>query len=289
MCSNCKNPDAKLKKNGFYIKKKKRKVQRYKCLSCGHSSSDQTGSNSYRLQKTHVRNRLFQLLCSGTSQRRAANLLGIDKDTVARLIQKMALTAAEKNRLFSEKCSPKTVVFDEMETFEHSKCKPVSITVAVEEDTRFILSLEAAQMPAKGLLAAVSRKRYGPRRDMRPQSLRRCLGDIAKNKNLKVLKSDQSPRYPKYVKEVMPKIVHKTYKGRRGCVVGQGELKRGGFDPLFSLNHTCASIRYNLKRLARKTWCTTKCTKRLQMMLELFRFFFNQRLAGEKRPALYGS
>ena len=27
-----------------------------------------------------------------------------------------------------------------------------------------------------------------------------------------------------------------TTKGRRGCVIGQGELKRGGYDPLFALN-----------------------------------------------------
>jgi len=36
---------------------------------------------------------------------------------------------------------------------------------------------------------------------------------------------------------------HRTVKGRRGSIAGQGELKKIGFDPLFSLNHTCAMLR----------------------------------------------
>ncbi len=44
-----------------------------------------------------------------------------------------------------------------METFEHSKCKQVSIPIAVEEDSRHILAIDVVPMPAKGL-AAVSQK-----------------------------------------------------------------------------------------------------------------------------------
>jgi len=51
-------------------------------------------------------------------------------------------------------------------------------------------------------------------------------------------------------------LVSSTTKGRRECVVGQGELKGGGFDPLFSLNHTCAMIRAHVSRLFRRTWNT---------------------------------
>ena len=48
-------------------------------------------------------------------------------------------------------------------------------------------------------------------------------------------------------------------------MTGQGELKKLRFDPLFSLNHTCAMLRANINRLFRRTWCTTKkaaCLKR---------------------------
>jgi hypothetical protein len=178
-----------------------------------------------------------------------------------------------------------TVVFDEMETFEHSKCKPLSIAVAVEEGSRRIIAMEVAAMPAKGKLAAISRKKYGKRKDERPKALRSMLGIVkaaVADENM-TLKSDESPRYPKYVREVLPAARHVTFKGRRGCVVGQGELKAIGFDPLFSLNHTCAMTRDRVKRLSRRTWCTTKRPDRLQCLLRLMTYFHNQRLLQPRR------
>jgi hypothetical protein len=48
---------------------------------------------------------------------------------------------------------------------------------------------------------------------------------------------------------LIPGAVHTTVKGRHGCVVGQGELKKIVFDPLFSFNHTAAMARANINRL----------------------------------------
>ena len=86
----------------------------------------------------------------------------------------------------------------------------------------------------------------------------------------KTVKSDQCPRYLGLVRKHLPGAEHKTFKGRRGCVVGQGELKAGGRDPLYSLNQTCAMVRDNVKCLSRKTWCTTKRIDRLQCRLDLY-------------------
>ena len=129
----------------------------------------------------------------------------------------------------------------------------------------------STRMPAKGKLAAISRKRYGRRADERPKALRTLLTTVRSVSvpNV-VLRSDQSPRYPKYVAELMPQARRRTFKGRRGCVVGQGELKSGGFDPLFALNHSCAMFRDNIKRLSRRTWCTTKRPDRLQSLIDLY-------------------
>ncbi|MEQ1722809.1 MAG: hypothetical protein ABL930_06505, partial [Pseudobdellovibrio sp.] len=49
----------------------------------------------------------------------------------------------------------------------------------------------------------------------------------------------------------------------------QGELKKIGFDPLFSLNHTCAMMRAKVSRLIRRTWNTTKKPERLSEHLAL--------------------
>jgi hypothetical protein len=59
-------------------------------------------------------------------------------------------------------------------------------------------------------------------------------------------------------------------------------MKAGGFDPLFSLHHTCAMSRDNTKRLSRRTWCTTKLVPRLQCLLAIYTVFLNEWLL-EKR------
>ena len=60
--------------------------------------------------------------------------------------------------------------------------------------------------------------------------------------------------------------------------MGQGELKKIGFDPLFDLNHTAAMIRANINRLFRRTWCTTKRADRLEAHLELYVQYHNREL-----------
>ena len=88
--------------------------------------------------------------------------------------------------------------------------------------------------------------------------------------------SDENPHYPKYLRERFPRATHERLKSRRGCVVGQGELKKIGFDPLFALNHTCAMLRANMNRLARRTWCTTKTRTGLLDHLAIYVNFHNR-------------
>lgn len=174
--------------------------------------------------------------------------------------------------------------FDDLETFEHSKLKPLSVTIAVETGSRKILGFRVAQMPAKGLLAKKSLKKYGRIRDERKFARKALFNDI----QLLVdpcchIKSDENPHYKDDVRRFFPNAKHSIYKGRRGCVVGQGELKGGGFDPLFSLNHTYAMFRANVSRLFRRTWNTTKKRQRLALHLSLYVFYHNNfLLKGDK-------
>lgn len=221
------------------------------------------------------------MLCSGVSQRRIARLLRINRKTVERKFLFLAQQAKEKHEQFlMDQVIQKGVVsdlqFDEMESFERSKCLPLSIPLAVETRTRKILSLRVGSMPAKGHLAAISLKKYGRREDQRPQ-LAKSLWESLKpflHESPRVL-SDQNPHYPSWISSHCPEADHRTVKGRRGCVVGQGELKKIGFDPLFDLNHTAAMIRANINRLFRKTWCTTKRADRLELHLWLYAGYHN--------------
>ena len=215
--------------------------------------------------------------------RRAAKILKVHQVTVARKLRFMAEQERVRHgkflREFSKSALISNIHFDDMETFEHTKCKPVSIPIIVEPESRKILGLSVASMPAKGLLVRISVKRYGPRRDDRAQAWNELLNSLKPYIHEKAhFSSDENPHYPPHIRRNYPSASHSTFKGRRGCVVGQGELKRGGFDPLFPLNHSCAMIRANLNRMFRRTWCTTKKISSLADHLAIYIGYHNRLL-----------
>ncbi len=210
--------------------------------------------------------------------RRVARLLHIHYITVARKLRFLSQQASKllDNDLKNKK-GLKAFQFDDLETFEHTKCKPLSVTLAVSLDERKILAFEVSSMPAKGPLAKLARRKYGHRADHRKRNLIKLL------KRLKpilekdcLVTSDQAPYYCQAVQGILPKAFHTQVKSRRGCVTGQGELKKIGFDPLFSLNHTCAMLRANINRLFRRTWCTTKKPQALADHLAIYALYHNQ-------------
>lgn len=265
-------------RNGYFFRKSDRVlVKRFRCSDCGKSFSEATNSECYRQKKRHLNEIIFRLLCGGYSQRRAAFDLEINRKTIVRkfcfLGQKAILALTQFNM-----GQPRVthMQFDDLETSVHTKCKPVSVPLAVDHPSRRILGFRVANMPAKGRLAKIALKKYGPRTDERPQARQSLFEELkpllATNA---IISSDENPHYAPDVRKYFPGHVHKTTKGRRGCVVGQGELKRGGFDPLFSLNHTCAMLRANVNRLVRRTWCTSKKKDRLRYHIAIYAHYHN--------------
>ena len=215
--------------------------------------------------------------------RRAARLLHITRVTVDRKLSFLANQArlshdAYLERLRQSENKIRQFQFDEVETFEHSKLKPLSIAIAVTKE-RKILGFEVSSMPAKGHLTTKSLEKYGPRPDRRWIGLNilfQKLGNVFHPHV--VAESDQNPHYPKVLKTHFPEAKHVTTPGRRGAIVGQGELKKIPWDPIFAFNHTAAMFRANVNRLFRKTWCTTKKAEKLREHLYLYVQYHNETL-----------
>jgi hypothetical protein len=111
---------------------------------------------------------------------------------------------------------------------------------------------------------------------MRPLGLKRLFERISKALDPEVsFLSDEDPLYPTVVRRYFPGSDHVRHPGGRGCISGQGELKKKAFDPLFSLNHTCAMLRANINRLVRRTWCTTKKPECLRQHIAVYVEFHN--------------
>jgi hypothetical protein len=228
---------------------------------------------------------LFEHLSSGVSQRRCAYLLRLNRKTIKRKFLFLGIHALIRLRQFNQAFPKASVLeFDDLETFEHSKCKPLSVTLAVESKTRRILGFSVSVMPAKGRLVHRSLKKYGPRPDERPRGRKLLLASLrGLAEEDALIKSDENPHYPKDVQQFFPQAQHLSYLGKRGALTGQGELKKTVFDPLFSLNHTCAKLRADINRLIRKTWCTTKKAQRLRYHLAIYSVYHNTSLYAPKR------
>ena len=223
----------------------------------------------------------MDLLNGGVSQREAARILKINPKTVVRKFRFAMATARARLRSWNQQFPAcLEVEFDDLETFEHTKCKPLSVTLMVEHSTRRILGFEVAQMPAKGRLAHIARKKYGPRADHRSQARKKLLNEMRELVHpLARIRSDSNPYYPGDVKRFFPYATHETVLGGRSSTTGQGELKKLKWDPIFSLNHTCAMLRAHICRLMRKTWCTTKRKDQLEGHIALYAIEHNRRLS----------
>ena len=162
-----------VKKGTFYRRCDRRYVPRYKCLVCRTQFSKATFDENYRQRRREINRNLFLLACSGVSQRRAAILLNANPKTIVRKLLNLSERARHDHAEWLEERFKNVpiehVQFDDLETVEHSKCKPLSVTLAVHKKTREILDFQVKQMPAKGLLAKIALKKYGYRKDKRPE------------------------------------------------------------------------------------------------------------------------
>ena len=254
-----------------------KRVQRFLCKICKSSFSESTFKETCWQKKPFINATVFHLLCGGFSQRRAAFVLGVDRKTIVRKFILLGIKAEKLipilNRAFLK---VESFEFDDLETFEHTKCKPISVTMAVESKTRWVIGSRVSNMSAKGKLSKLALKKYGKRKDTRKKARQSLFNEIKEFIEPDAhIQSDMNPHYMADVKEHFPNAKYQTHRSRRACVVGQGELKRGGFDPLFTLNHTFAMFRANMNRLFRRTWCTTKKPERLGYHIALYTLYHN--------------
>lgn len=275
--------NEKIIRKGFYVKKDGERIQRFVCRNCKKGFSDANPESPlYRSKHCWIVKALYLRLNDGASLRRCALTWGISKNTVRRYFNvlgnfcKEEFEQGHREEVLDPWCE--SVQFDEMETYEHSRLRPVAIALAVNERTRKILSFEVSVMKPKAKLKAESYAKFGMRRSARIPGLKRMLERIPETyrrvRNL-ILKSDKCSFYPKVAKAVFPNAQHEVYLSRKACVVGQGELKVGKDDPLFTLNHSCAMFRANVHRLYRRTWNTTKNEGQLLKHLYIYAHFHN--------------
>jgi len=271
-------------KFGHYFRKDDAQlIQRYRCMACLKCHSSATRTPTYQQKKRRL-NRLIEMdIASSTSQRRIAIKHKCSRKTVGRKVAFLAERARIKTQTWLIQQSLfDHVQWDELISFEHTRLKPLSIAVMSSVQHRCIIGYGVAQIPASGVIAQRSREKYGRRVNRSGSMRKRVLAEVAKQLSSCVfIESDEHPRYAKEIKQALPSANHVQHRSVRGSLTGQGELKRTGYDPLFAINHTLAMMRDNIKRFARKTWCTTKRVDALNDVLAIYIHYHNTVLIPE--------
>lgn len=279
--SNCHSTE--FSKDGFYFRSNdSRKIQRFVCKTCGKKFSSSTHTLEYHHKKRRHNHLIFKLFASGMSQRRLSLIFNLHRTTIkrkfiycgkkAKLIQSKLLQDIPKNSLTQ-------LQVDDLITIEHTKLKPLTVSVAVAGPNRFIMGAHVARIPAFGHLAKLSRSKYGHRKSAHKDALKNLFEELVPLVHPQAtFKSDEHKFYPEFIRRYFPKSVHKTYKSERASVIGQGELKLRGYDPIYMVNHTLGMFRANINRLFRRSWCTTKLPEMLQIHLNIYIAYHNSNL-----------
>ena len=261
-------------------------IQRYYCKVCTSTYSSATLSPLKWQKKRQINHPLMELLSSNVSLSAAARILRVNPKTVAKKLLFLGAICQKRNQKNAMNyCSVDHIQFDELQTIEHTKCKPLSVAMAVSKNERKILGFRVSSMPATGHLAKISRKKYGPRPDHRKAGLSGLFNDLSGflRQNI-TISSDECSFYNGVVRQFFPNAIVTQYTGQKGSVAGQGELKKTRFDPIFSINHTFAMLRANVSRLIRKTWNTTKKVSCLICHLNIYVWMHNT----QKTPLFVG-
>lgn len=274
-CPYCNSTDF-TSRGYYFVKILRTRKRRYQCKECKCTFSNQTFSNTYYQRRPDLNEPVFMLLVSGNTQQRTAELLQCSPTTVSRKLKWLALH--KKSRPLDS--TEKHIQIDEMESIEHTKLKPLTIPICVS-DTYKILGVRVGKIPAKGHLAELSRKKYGVRENEREKVLRELLQNLRDKVRLKPLTitTDSHPLYPKLIQEYFPEakhiaVVSRELKEKKRELIHH-KVTRKVFDPLFALNQRCAKIRSDVRRMTRRSWCTTKIVENLHQQLLLYQIYNN--------------
>lgn len=260
-CPSCNS--TKIIKKGYYTTSHNHQpIPRYRCKICHKNFSSHTNRETFGQHRPDLNQSIFELASSSVTMRRIAILVGCARGTVERKLKYISEVVAKIHTENLSKMNVEQVQIDEMETYQETKCKPLSISLAVDKRTGNIIDAQVAKMKCKGKLAPISQRKYPYWiEDTRSDACRKIIESVklASNENVIII-SDAKKSYPNIIKSVIPSANIQQFKAK----------DNKEFDSLFQINHVSAKIRADLSRMRRRTWACTKKWENLQRHLLIY-------------------
>jgi transposase-like protein len=281
-CPNSKCLQHKSPAGCFYIKKgyyktkyNHQQVPRYLCKTCGIYFSSTAFKETRWQKKPHLNDQIYKFYCSAMTLRRMARVLGISRQTVNnKFIFMSAVAHKEHDRHIDDgKIKTNHILIDELHTFEHTKYKPLAITLVVSEGSGKIIDAQVstfASTVGQGKLPLKYQGMWRP--DNRLVAAEDCLMTAKRcaiNPNTLIVVSDKTKSFFPAINKILPQASYQQHFGKPPAYLPH-HLRKKWKNPLFHINHLCAKNRADLSRVRRKTWITTKQMDRLQAHLYLY-------------------
>ncbi|MBX3464310.1 MAG: hypothetical protein KF830_14155 [Planctomycetes bacterium] len=252
-------------------------IPRFVCKVCERGFSRQTFRLDYRDKRPHANVPLFQLLTSGVGLRQSARLVRLDVHAVQKKFRKLGRHMRMLNRnLLTALPAQRTLMLDELETFEHRSITPLTVPVLIDRDSKFVIATDVAPIRRVAKAGSWRRRwlesyeaRTGRRRDRGNECVRRVLGRMQQllEGRQATLLTDEKASYARQCRRRFgEQVVHRTVPST---------LPRTVYNPLFAINLTDAMLRDNNGRLRRRSWLVSKRGPRLGLQLELFAAYRN--------------
>lgn len=267
-------------RDGSYLRRTDgRRVARFRCLVCRRRFSSQSFRLDYREQKPAIDRQVLACLVSKVTHRQTARILHIDRKTVHRRLARYGEALRRWHDAFLERARSRggiggTFSLDELETYEHDRrIMPVTVPVLIQRETRFIIHLETGDLPARGGLSPIMRKRkwareraFGRRRNGSRRAVDACVAALSRIHDERVPLSIVTDRKSSY-----PVIIRRWFGSRIGSFVRvSSHSARDVRNPMFPINHTFAMMRDQVSRLVRRNWGSSKRQSALRTHLWIY-------------------
>ena len=265
-CQYCES--NKLRKKGKYMTQTGL-IQRYQCKACLKTQSCRTGSESYRLRKRRLAKRIEELYCERMSLRGIARVLKISRSTVNTYFLRAAKRARTENlrALDKRKIVSTYVQFDALETFEHSKQKPLGVWLSVRAKTGQLISAKVFKTDIRALSVSKAVMEAWNRQSDKENALVECLLETRKAHNrVHTTVGCDGERGAL-------KTARKVHMAPNVNVVELGQNKK--------IDLSIRKLRNDISRLSRKSLSSTKKAERLQNHLDLYINYHNRERISE--------
>jgi transposase-like protein len=234
-------------------------VQRYRCLSCGRSFSDQTFRPTYWMRKAGLLAEVLGRLHSCSGFRQIARELHVSPTSVAVAVARLGRHCL----LLHEMLRPRGPIREELsadgfESFEWSQYFPSNYHVAAGRDSHFFYGFTATELRRKGSMSDAQRKtrskleaRLGrPDPKGTEKDFARLLAIVAAKPQRLTLHTDEHQAYPRALK----RVPHLAIEHRRIS----SRAARTPQNPLFPVNLLDLLFRHSGSHHKRETIAFSK-------------------------------